>query len=169
MGPERMYDVELDDLPPTVELIARLRAVGVKPQTASLVASWVELKRADAAPDLSRRTEVRYRKALVAAIGKPVPPRPGRAYLDQAAPLSEVGSATLVASGSMAMVALAVLAVLYGARGGPDTSWLVWAFAPLLGGAAGDRRWNGGSVNLWVDAEGRFLLELVAVELAEVA
>lgn len=128
-GPDRIYDVDLDELPPTPELIRKLRAVQVTPRAARLVASWVEMKRLGIDVECSKRTEVRYRKALVAALGKPVPPRPGRAYVDQAVPLRDAGHADVVATGSMGLVALAVLATLYGAQGGPDVSWLAFVVA----------------------------------------
>jgi hypothetical protein len=113
-GPKRQYDIDIDTLPAYDELVERLGAAGVGPQAAEQAAGWVELRRAGITRKVSHVTEIRYRRHLCAAMGVPVPPKPGKAYEDQAEPLRDAGLVDLATTaGLAAMAGAAVLATVH--------------------------------------------------------
>lgn len=66
-GPDRIYDVNVAELPPFAELVELLELAGVGHVAAGRAAAWVELVRAGHEPAVSHVTEIRYRRNLAAA------------------------------------------------------------------------------------------------------
>lgn len=113
-GPKRQYDINIEDLPPYPELVQRLQSVdGIGHRAAHAAASWVELHRAGIDQPLSHVTEIRYRRHLCAAMGVPVPPKPGRKYEADAEPIRDAGYVELAGAGAALVGAVVALASVH--------------------------------------------------------